>query len=306
MSASVSASRCGASYQISVAASPARSAARMCRTLRVARPGAAAGNPAPGTAAAAGPTAPARYRGIGARHRPDRQPLRHRRAHQAITGIRHQRHAGIRHQRDPLAPAAAEPAPPGWRVLVVLVQRLQLHLRPDRGQQSCGVAGVLAQDQIGGRAASPGRAASGRRGCRSGWKPAQDHRAGRTGRPAGGQEMWRMLRRAFVLLLGTVALAGCGGGMAMARAAIGPVPIPLGGGRPVPGGADGPARRDPAAAVGRARRPRPGDAACGAARPGRAGRPAAGRQGYRRHAARGRRRRTVGDRRRERGLSWAR
>ena len=34
-------------------------------------------------------------------------------------------------------------------ILVVLVQRLQLHLRADGGEQPRGAAGVLAQDQIG-------------------------------------------------------------------------------------------------------------------------------------------------------------
>src|SRR4029077_16026924 len=54
-------------------------------------------------------------------------------------------------------------------------------------------------------------AETGHQGCRLVWKPAQDHWAGWTNHPATAQEMWRMLRRAFVLLLGTVSLAGCGG-----------------------------------------------------------------------------------------------
>ena len=48
-----------------------------------------------------------------------------------------------------------------------------------------------------------------------------------------------MLRRAFVLLLGTVALAGCGGGTGYGPRGFGPVPVPLMGGQP--GALGGPA-----------------------------------------------------------------
>src|SRR4051812_43936068 len=48
-----------------------------------------------------------------------------------------------------------------------------------------------------------------------------------------------MLRRAFVLLLGTVALAGCGGGSGYGPRGIGPVPVPLMGGQPGAGGPTG-------------------------------------------------------------------
>src|ERR1019366_9304855 len=58
------------------------------------------------------------------------------------------------------------------------------------------------------------------RGCRSGWKQAQDRPAGRAAPPASRgagphrakyqRETWGMLCRAFVLLLGTLGLAACG------------------------------------------------------------------------------------------------
>jgi ABC-type branched-subunit amino acid transport system substrate-binding protein len=43
--------------------------------------------------------------------------------------------------------------------------------------------------------------------------------------------MWRMLRRAFVLLLGTLALAGCGAGYSYGPPGYGGAPVPLGGAR---------------------------------------------------------------------------
>ena len=90
-------------------------------------------------------------RGVRPRHRADRQSLGQCRAHQPVTRIGHQRHTGIGHQRD--APAFAQPRQHrrNGGVLVVLVQRLQLHLRADGAEQPCRVTRVLAEDQVGGQ-----------------------------------------------------------------------------------------------------------------------------------------------------------
>ena len=107
---------------------------------------------------------------------------------------------------------------------------------------------------------------TGRRGCRSASKPAQDLR-GRAEGPSCGVigEMRRMLRRAFVLLLGTLALAGCAGVRPARR--VRAIPVPLGAG-PAMGGRRARRRpgsgRHPAAAVRAERRARPG-ACCKAA-----------------------------------------
>ena len=109
-------------------------------------------------------------------------------------------------------PPAAAPAPAGdTRVLVMLVQRLGPRSHAQCRQQHRGMAGVLAQHEVARPRASHERAPTHRQGCRSAWKPAQDPR-GRTRCPAGQQEMRRMRRRAL-LLLGPLALAGCGEGM---------------------------------------------------------------------------------------------
>ncbi len=54
---------------------------------------------------------------------------------------------------------------------VVLVQAELAHLAADVRQQLAGPAGVLGEDQVGGRGAPRQRAVTGHRGCRSAWRP---------------------------------------------------------------------------------------------------------------------------------------
>ena len=156
MSASVSASRCGASYQISVAASPARSAARM-------RPNAGATGGL------------ARRREAQDQERQRRQARKHQRGDRGIRARAPRRPAappqalrapGDSPGRTPAAhrhpiparracPAATAQHRRNGGILVVLVQRPQLHFRANRGEQPCGVARVLAEDQIGGQQRLP-------------------------------------------------------------------------------------------------------------------------------------------------------
>ena len=151
------------------------------RTLHAARLGAAAGNPSTRNGSGGRPDSTSAV--TAALRRAPRRPaaLRQCRAHQPVAGIGYQRHAGIRHQRDPLCPGATAPAPQGCAASS-LCSCSGCSFTRRRSPTAAAPCGGCPRTGSGGPpAASRARAASDRQGCRSAWKPAQDHPAGRTG-----------------------------------------------------------------------------------------------------------------------------
>ena len=176
--------------------------------------GAAAESRGTGRAGAAGRTSTSAVTAaFGARGRADfGSPCRDRRAYQPETGIGHHRRAGVRDERDTLARAKQRQHPRDLRVLIVIVQRLQRPTMPSA--ESSRPVWRVSSHRMRSAACNASRARgviSPRLpiGVETSTRPAGTGAASRPAVHRGDSRM--LLRRAFVFLLGSLALAGCAG-----------------------------------------------------------------------------------------------